>query len=234
MYEERVAELCNDYDIETASGYELLPKIAYTNALSSALAFYIKAKPRYATFIARPNAQRYIEIPTTLNPPFRGEKGAKIESIEFINRDPNATDLYEKQAMVSLVRRDVYVVEYSDELGKWVIKFIGKVTGTYRVKYTYEISLNEMDTLLSDEIEGLIYLAGGFACDKIAAKFARVFTQKIPADLQAFRDKVNYYRELSDELKAMGYNILDINEETGTMAYSTWASWGVRKVRRII
>lgn len=233
MYEEKVAELCYDYDANEQKGYELLPMVAYTNALSSAIAFYQKAKPRTASFVARPISQRYIPIPNNLTPPFDPATGSKVENIEFITRDASATNLYEKQTMMSLVRKDVYVVEYSDELSQWIIRFIGKITGTYKVTYSYYV--NSVDGFTAeDEKQGLIYLAASFACDKISAKFARVFIHKIPSDLAAYREKYEYYSDLANEYREIAYNILDINEKTGTMAYSTVASWGVRKVRRII
>lgn len=50
----------------------------------------------------------------------------------------------------------------------------------------------------------------------------------------AFRDKVNYYNDIANEYREIAFNILDINEKTGNMAYSTIASWGARRVRRII
>lgn len=226
--EERVAELCSD------AGYELLPTVAYTNALSSALSFYLKAKPRIAHFVASVVSSLYIPIPNNLNPPFNPHNGSKIEAIEFISRQPNVNP-DNMQTIMSYIRKDVYVLTYSDNLQQYIIKFVGRLTGTYRVYYTYHVGIQEMQQKLSsDELDGIIYLAASFACEKIAAKFARVFTNKIPADVMAFRDKVNYYNDIANEYREIAYNILDINERTGTMAYSTIASWGARKVRRII
>lgn len=226
--EERVAELCADV------GYELLPTIAYTNALSSALSFYLKAKPRVAHFTASVTSSLYIPIPNNLNPPFNPYNGSRIEAIEFISRQPNVNP-DNMQTIMSYIRKDVYVLTYSDNLQQYIIKFVGRLTGTYRVYYTYHIGIHEMqEKLATDEIDGIIYLAASFACEKIAAKFARVFTNKIPADVMAFRDKVNYYNDIANEYREIAFNILDINEKTGNMAYSTIASWGARKVRRII
>ncbi len=230
--EEKVAELCFDYNIENNSGFELLPKIAYTNALSSALSFYQKAKPLVANFIARVSSSFYIEIPSNLNPPFDYNKGSRVENIEFISRNPNITNTTSLQTVMTYIRKDTYVVQYSTDLNKWVIRFIGRINGVYRVYYTYIV--NDISMFRQDEIDGMIYLAASFACEKIAARFARVFTQKIPADTIAYRDKVEYYKDISKEYRDIAYNILDINEKTGTMAYSTVASWGVRKIRRII
>lgn len=232
--EERVAELCSDFNIEENTGYELLPKVAYTNALNSSLSFYLKAKPRTASFLASVSSSFLIPIPTTLVPPFNPATGSKIEAIEFISRQPNV-DPDKMQALMSYIRKDTYVLDYSNTLNQYVVKFVGKVTGTFRIYYTYAITLNDISAeLTQDEIDGLIYLAASFACEKIAAKYARVFTSKIPADVQAFRDKVEYYNEIANEYREIGYNILDINERTGTMAYSTIASWGARKIRRLI
>lgn len=226
--EERVAELCSD------NNYELLPTIAYTNALSSALSFYLKAKPRIASFIANVVSSLYIPIPNNLNPPFNPNNGSKIEAIEFISRQPNVNP-DNMQTIMSYIRKDTYILTYSDNLQQYIIKFVGRLTGTYKVYYTYNIGLSEIqEKLTTDEIDGLIYLAASFACEKLAAKFARVFTSKIPADTQAFRDKVEYYSDIANEYREIAYNILDINERTGTMAYSTVASWGARRVRRII